>query len=95
MNITRPEILIDYTILLQKNICYVAQDYENELAETANYMDNKVKYTLPDDQHIMLGAETFQVAEALFQPELEPGCKSKNLIDSIIDSIDLCDLDHR
>ncbi|XP_075990652.1 uncharacterized protein LOC142986198 [Anticarsia gemmatalis] len=80
---------------IKKDMCYVAEDYDEELESAAQQGEEfKVKYMLPDGQFILLGQERFQLAEVLFQPGLD-GYLCKSITDTICDSIDLCDIDYR
>ncbi|CAH0577715.1 unnamed protein product [Chrysodeixis includens] len=85
---------LDVLDQIKKEICYIPQDYEQELEKTAGYGEGKVNYTLPDGQHILIGEERFQCPEVLFRPELA-GLKCGNIVDTICKSIDLCDHEYR
>ncbi|KAJ8738056.1 hypothetical protein PYW08_000651 [Mythimna loreyi] len=84
---------LDLIDQIKKDICYISQDFNVELAETAGF-ESKARYNLPDGQHVLLGEERFLCPEVLFKPELED-LKCRNIIDLICHSIDLCDLDYR
>jgi len=55
---------------IKQQLCYVAEDYEKELANSSSNSALEKEYELPDGQTITVGAERFQCPEALFKPEL-------------------------
>ena len=58
-------------------MCYVALDYEQELAMANGSKSIEKSYQLPNGKEITIGNERFRCAEALFRPSLvglqEPG----------------------
>ena len=62
---------------MKEKLCYVALDYEQELATANTTKSLERSYQLPDGQEIKIGSERFRCAEALFRPKLvnqqEPG----------------------
>lgn len=54
-------------MLLQEKLCYVALDYEQELADSAQSTTVEKYYELPDGQEILIGNERFRTPECLFQ----------------------------
>ncbi len=62
---------------IKEKLCYVALDYEQELAMANHSKSVEKSYQLPDGQEIKIGSERFRCAEALFRPTLvnqqEPG----------------------
>ena len=53
---------------IKKELCYVAQDYANEVQAGSPSLDKK--YSLPDGQVITIGIERLRCAEGLFQPSM-------------------------
>lgn len=55
---------------IKQQLCFVAEDYEKELAAADNNSSLEKEYELPDGQTISVGSERFSCPEALFKPEL-------------------------
>jgi len=79
---------------IKETLCYVANDYDEELTKSSHCSENERLYTLPDGQTISIGSERFRAPEALFQPQLL-GMEGKGIHESIFDSIMKCDIDVR
>ncbi|KAI8431257.1 hypothetical protein MSG28_001286 [Choristoneura fumiferana] len=77
---------------IKAEICYVAEDYEEELSFKKSGGDSKVRYELPDGQHVLLDQERFQCPEVLFRPALQ-GFSCPSIVDDICKCISRCDMD--
>ncbi|CAK1588122.1 unnamed protein product [Parnassius mnemosyne] len=75
---------------IKAQLCYVAREYDEEVVSE----NNKIKFDLPDGQHVLIGEERFKCPELLFQPHLlKLQCPS--IVDDICTSIKKCDLEYK
>lgn len=79
---------------MKEKHCYVALDYETELANAHLNSDLEVNYELPDGTVVQMGDERFRAPEALFQPALL-GQEADGLHTLLYGSIQQCDIDVR
>lgn len=79
---------------IKQQLCYVAEDYEKELAGADSNNSLEKEYELPDGQTITVASERFQCPEALFKPELL-GNEMSGMHKTAFDSIMKTDIDIR
>lgn len=55
---------------MKEKLCYVAQDYEEEMTMAVCSRQLDQRYELPDGTFVTLGNERFRCPELLFRPSL-------------------------
>ncbi|OWF35783.1 actin-85C-like [Mizuhopecten yessoensis] len=79
---------------IKEKLCYIAQDFDDDMVLSATSKDMERTYELPDGQVISIGNERFRCPEAMFQPSFI-GIEMAGMHESTYNSILKCDVDIR
>jgi actin-related protein len=79
---------------IKEKLCYVALDYEEELAKAKTSASIEEMFELPDGMTITVGQERFMCPELLFKPEMY-GYEAEGIDMTTFHSIQRCDIDIR
>ena len=80
---------------IKEKLCYVALDFEQEMATAAASTSLEKSYELPDGQVITIGNERFRAPEYLFKPLEMAGKELPSMQELTFNSIQECDVDVR